>query len=331
MRVKNSVKSLGGKLFGQMFPLYPRLKDFRLILMYHRVLREIPREICDPALYVTETTFEMHLREMSGMFRIVPLQTLMGTQSEGKRVCAITFDDGWIDNYEVALPLLKKYRAPATIFIPAATIGSNRLFWFESLWKLADEAMAIGAEDVFIEYFRGLVPSWNPDRLTVNHLSSLGSRLKDFPGDKLDDLIDRAYLKLEIAPPVQKTILDWGQIAEMGQSGITFGSHGMNHFILPTLAPASKRNEIFESLQILREKAIAAIPYFSFPNGDWDQDSLAAVSGAGYLGGLTAKIGYNTSKTNPFLLARVGLHEYISHTPELFWFRLFQGVLAGSG
>ena len=325
------IKGLGGRLFENIFPLYPRLKNAGLILMYHRVLKETPKGIYDPGLFVTERTFEMHIKEISKSFEIIPLENIFQSRSDEKRRCAITFDDGWIDNYEVAFPVLRKFSVPATIFIPAAMVGSNRCFWFENLWHLANEVIAHGLEQIFIQYFHDLIQPWNPPTLSADHLSGLTSALKGLPAYALDDLVAEAYGGLGVRRPVEKTVMDWDQIAEMGQHGITFGSHGMNHSILHTLGEELKRKDILESLELIKKKCVAAVPYFSFPNGDWDESSLAYVSEGGYRGGLTTKIGYNTSGTNPFLLTRIGLHEYISHSPELFWFRIFQAVLAGPG
>ena len=119
-------------------------------------------------------------------------------------------------------------------------------------------------------------------------------------------------------------IIDWGHVSEMGQYGITFGSHGLHHYILTTLDNTLKKVEIAESLNKLKKKTNATIPVFSYPNGDWDKASIDLIMEAGYLGALTTKLGCNNYQTPPYLLNRIGLHEYISHTPDLFWFRIFQ-------
>ncbi len=161
-RLKNNIKTLGGKLFEEIFPLYPGLKNIKIILLYHRVVTETPKGLYDPGLFVTASTFEMHINEIKRLFKIVPLENIIQSNGREGRLCAITFDDGWIDNYEVAFPIIKKYQIPITIFISPETIGSNLFFWSESLWSLANRVVANGGELVFINYFHDLIPIWNP-------------------------------------------------------------------------------------------------------------------------------------------------------------------------
>ena len=271
----------------------------------------------------------MHIKEISQLFDIVPLETILQKNNCVGKLCTITFDDGWLDNYDIAFPILKKYRVPATIFIPVSIIGSNYSFWFESLFHLANLAITSGKEKNLYQYFQNVVPSWMPSNNCTDNLSTLISALKHLPGNTLHDLVAKAFMNLGIEPISQNTVLNWNQISEMGQHRITFGAHGLQHYILSTLDNHLKQREIVYPLTLLHKKKIQYVPFFSYPSGDWDEESIAFVSEAKYKGALTAHIGYNTSKTHQFLLNRVQFHENISNTPDLFWFRIFQAFLAG--
>ena len=63
-----------------------------------------------------------------------------GTWDDSVRYCVITFDDGWLDNYRYAFPLLRAYRAPATIFLPTDLIGTNKWLWWDRLGYLLTRA-----------------------------------------------------------------------------------------------------------------------------------------------------------------------------------------------
>jgi hypothetical protein len=134
--------------------------------------------------------------------------------------------------------------------------------------------------------------------------------------------------KIKFGATAQNTTMDW-IMPEMSKFGVSFGCTG--YVIILTTLMAFKRKEIIESFEILKKKPLKICRFFSYPNGDWDGGSIAFVSEAKYQGGLTTRLGFNTSKTNPFLLNRIGLHEYISHTANLFWFRIFQAIFPGSG
>jgi peptidoglycan/xylan/chitin deacetylase (PgdA/CDA1 family) len=328
--IKKAVKQSAGRLFRALLSLRPPIESIHLILMYHRVLERVPEELNDPGLFVTKNTFEMHLSEITRFFDVVSLEQAFEHSEERRVLCTITFDDGWIDNYEMAFPILKKYRLPATIFVPVKLVGSDHCFWWQSLFYLANRAVEYGEEQVFVNYFRNAVPSWDPPELDNGSLAALAATLKEFSADKLDDFVGEAYVAMHSSLPPQTTIIDWNHMREMGKFGITFGSHGLRHYILNTLTSKVKKEEIFESRELLEGKGIATVPFFSFPNGSWDQESTALLSLAGYRGGLTTRDGYNVRRTHPVLLNRVGMHDYISNTPDLFWFRILQSLLAGS-
>ncbi len=331
LEIKKCTKGFGGLLVKKYLPLYPGLKNIKVILLYHRVLKEPPRKLYDPSLFVTASTFEMHINELSRMFEIVPLEDLTHARNERGRLCAITFDDGWIDNYEVAFPIIKKWGVPATIFISTKRVSSDGSFWFESLWDLANQATENRKTQIFINYFHKLIPTWDSKTTGERELALLTNALKSLPGNTLDDIIAHAYRKSGTTPTAKRTVIDWENAYEMSKSGISFGSHGLHHYILNGLDSSSKRMEVIESFEDLKKRPVSICPFFSYPNGSWDEESLTFVRQAGYQGALTTRLGHNNLENSPFLLNRIGLHEYISRTPALFWFRIFQGVLAGSG
>ena len=320
------IKNIGGLSFKSFLSAFGPLKEISIILMYHRVVKEPFRNCLDPAMFVTPDAFEMHIKEISQFFDIVPLEAITESNLEKKRLCAITFDDGWVDNYENAFPISKKYNIPATIFIPVNMIGSKKKFWFQGIWDIWSQAGKNGLISDCIRYFNTVIPAWKPEYIDVEQIDKLISELKYMPAQELNDLAEQAYRSLGLTPESDGYILNWEQVREMSQHGITFGSHGLDHYIHPTLSKEMKKKEIFDSFSILNGKGISVSPFFSFPNGNWDKESLALVKQAGCKGAVTTHLGYNTHKTDPFLLNRISIHDEISNTPSLLWFRILQAV-----
>ena len=170
------------------------------------------------------------------------------------------------------------------------------------------------------------MPTWKHNYIDSEKICALIDELKHLPAEELYDLAELAYKSLGLTPDKDGYILNWEQIREMSQHGITFGSHGLNHYILRILNREMKKKEIFDSFGILKEKGISVSPFFSFPNGDWDNESLALVKEAGYKGALTTRLGYNTANTDPFLLKRIAVHDDATNMPSLLWFRILQAV-----
>ena len=67
----------------------------------------------------------MHIRYLRAHYDVVPLEDLISTGSDN--ACAITFDDGWRDNYVTAFPILRAHGVPATIFLATNLVGTDRL------------------------------------------------------------------------------------------------------------------------------------------------------------------------------------------------------------
>ena len=109
-----------------------------IIIMYHRVLNKNDNvsEI-QSGMYVLAETLKVQIEFLNSYFDILPLSRLEGLgpgiKAHGKPFCFITFDDGWIDFYEVAYPILKNYGTHATVFLPTGFIGTKKWFWTDKL------------------------------------------------------------------------------------------------------------------------------------------------------------------------------------------------------
>ena len=129
------------------------------ILMYHSVR---PDALPENRLTVSTATFEKQMRFLvADRYNVVPLEEIAGLLSQKKRIpaktVAITFDDGYIDNYTYAYPILKKYNLPATIFIIVQEVSrrqNDRLSWDQILEMqrcgfISFGSHAIGADPLF--------------------------------------------------------------------------------------------------------------------------------------------------------------------------------------
>ena len=116
------------------------------ILMYHSVNTHISKGM--EGLAVSPDTFDRQMNFLkSHHYNVIPLEDLVNLIKDNKKIppktIAITFDDGYLDNYTYVFPVLKKYRLPATVFIIVNEVGrkeGDRLGW-EQIKEMQDSGL----------------------------------------------------------------------------------------------------------------------------------------------------------------------------------------------
>ena len=109
-----------------------------IILMYHNIDNP-PKNARIPNLYVTPRMFRFQMWYLkTAGFKVVPIQDMLALASKGDdrgNMAAITFDDGYMDFYRNAYPILKHYGYPSTVFVVSGLVGR------ENVWDHANESI----------------------------------------------------------------------------------------------------------------------------------------------------------------------------------------------
>jgi peptidoglycan/xylan/chitin deacetylase (PgdA/CDA1 family) len=271
-----------------------------VILMYHRVLPRVDVEstFVQPGMYVTPETFERHLQFLTAHFELLTFRELLakwgcGDWNDRARYCAITFDDGWVDNYEHAWPLLRQYGAPATIFLPTALIGSDTRLWFDRL------------ADVLCRRDEGTRDEWD----------ALIERAKYLSEPERERLIDGLAAAAGGTDAGGRRFMTWDEVEEMSRQGIAFGSHSRSHANLTRLDAAALAAELRDSLDILRARPINHVPVLAYPNGNCNREVARAAQAAGYRAAVTVRRGLEQSfPLDRFRLKRIAVHEDVTRS-----------------
>ncbi len=307
-----------------------RLAARTVILTYHRVLpaSALAREVVQAGMYVRDDTFDMQMRFLREHFEVVSIARLLrlwdrGRYDESRRYAVVTFDDGWLDNYRYAYPVLKHHGIPATIFLATGLVGTAGWFWPEKL------AYVLAAE----EAARPAAPGRQVGSL-ADRLDAEVEALKAFPEAQVEALIEERRGRVGAVLPATRLLLDWAEVEEMSRHGISFGSHSCSHRLLSRLAPEERRREVTESLAALRRQGVSAVPVFAYPNGDYTAEVVEDVCAAGYRAAVGSRPGWEGAAPSArFALRRIGVHQDVTATPALYEARLsgLDGALAGLG
>jgi len=312
-----------------------------LILMYHRVLdpKSTPYPV-QAGMYVTPETFKMQMDFLSKHMNFISIDEAAANIKDGAKIpensVCITFDDGWCDNYENAFPILKEHSIPAAIFLPTAFIETDKWFWSDSfsnncfqIRKEKNQSKAIFelSEFSFLETnlneeIQKLLHSGS-DNSFSKHLDICLNLLKKIPLKKREEL--NSILENHTSSKNKKTkdrmFMNWQEIKEMSKSGIDFGSHSHNHLMFETLSEEEIKNELEISSTKLSMFLDKATSVFCYPEGSCNNSTHKTLSQINIPCTLLNKKSGN--KTQDYAsIGRIGIHEDITDTQELFNCRL---------
>jgi peptidoglycan/xylan/chitin deacetylase (PgdA/CDA1 family) len=268
------------------------------ILIYHRVLAAP-----DPLFpeQVDARRFEQHLRLLRRWFHLLPLAEALrrlGERSLPSRAVCITFDDGYADNAEVALPILQRYQAPATFFVASGFLDGG------CMWNDAVIEVVRNAPGERLNLSRsgfGVVDIGCPVRRRAV-IDMLLAALKYLPPE---ERIERVKLMARRFTP---TMLSSDQLLALHRAGMEIGAHTVSHPILTSISNAEARAEIANGRARLQEIIQAQVALFAYPNGkpgqDFEQRHVNMLREQGFDGAVTTAWGAARPDTDPFYLPR---------------------------
>jgi peptidoglycan/xylan/chitin deacetylase (PgdA/CDA1 family) len=309
-----------------------RLRHRVAILTYHRVLPRDRQELSfsAPGIVVTPETFDLHMRLLRRYLNPIDVSTLVHLISSDAtvppRTCVVTFDDGWQDNLEFALPILRRHEIPAVFFATTAYIGSSNGFWQERLAQILFRVRQFpDTRPLFVELGLTAARSAEPDEARAK-IRGLIDRLKLAPSTTVRQVL--ATLEHGHADLLDLNVdrfLSWDELAKLsGDSLVTIGSHTRSHVPLTRMPLAEVEAELTGSVDDLQQHLGFPPAVLAYPNGDVDAGVAAAARRAGYVAAFTTRRGLFSVKDDPFLVPRLNIHESSSSTPAEF----LMGLLA---
>jgi len=314
--IKRSIKSAAAMARSRM-PRRSRSSEDVNIIAYHRVVADIEKAEDESyyGLVVSTSTFREHCELLKQNYSVVSLEHAADVLKRKRRshrpLAVITFDDGYLDFYEEAFPILKELGITATVFLPTTCIGQDqplahdRIFWLLRLASKNGIAVAAALER------SGVSPSIARLFSSTSNLHVLTERLVYLPDNTREKVI--AELEAVIPQfreyPREFRLLNWDQIREMSAAGIGFGGHTANHVVLPIESGFTAEFEIAKSKSELESQIKRAVTTFAYPNGEYDPAIRRLVSDAGFKVAVTTEKKFNRPGTDPLALGRFSLCE----------------------
>lgn len=290
------------------------------VLVYHRVNDEGGSVF--PG--VPTRLFARQMEILARGWDVYPLEELVGRAIAGEtppRAAAITFDDGYRDNYEHAFPILRRLGLPATIFIATGPVERGTPLWHDRVFAAFEETRAAS-----LDVDGRAIALDRPEGRDAALRAFLDS-VRRGPGQDLPTRVDALVGALLDREPEPPAYLRWDDVAAMAAAGIGFGAHTVTHPILTRLPLARALEEARASRAVLEARLGGPVRLFAYPNGTPDDMNDALRDGlreSGFLAAFTTVWGTNDASTDPFALRRVG---FWGENPDaaamrLAWYRL---------
>lgn len=301
------------------------------VLAYHRVLPEGSDTASHPGIVVSPETFDRQMSVLKREFRPLALAEFEAHVSSRRPFpagsCLVTFDDGWIDTFTTALPILQKYDIPAVVFLPTRYIGTNRMFWQETLGHRLLHARQ-GARDgvaQFADIAHTLTACGLAGLADVVSRGSQGELLEAIRRLKLDPTLDpeRAIAALDTAfgaggqCPLDR-FMTWDEVRQLAQQGLAFGAHGHAHHILSRLPGDALDADLASARDTFTRELGTPPTALSYPNGGWNDEVVARAAAARFSTGFTMDRGHVSADDPPFALRRMNIHDGLTRDTALF-------------
>lgn len=252
-----------------------------LCLLYHRI-SSLNQDIFNIA--ISPSIFEEQMACLSKKYNIIRFEDDWNSAVDGKNI-VITFDDGYYDNYEVALPILKKYQVPATFFISTGYIGKSEEFWWDKLITLLTVKKQYPEQYHLKNELYDYI--WQTDSVEkrLNMIKSMHTLLRletyqihsKWLGE-IEKWADISYDEISNIS-LKNRSLSVEELQKMAQESlVTIGGHTVHHASLGGLSLQEQEKEIKESIDTLSTILKKNIEVFSYPFGgkcDYTQDTYS--------------------------------------------------------
>ena len=282
-----------------------------VVLLYHRVATA-ERDL--HALAISPDAFRSQLDALCSSWHIVRLSELAAAASKGEppeRTIALTFDDGYLDNLEIAAPILHEYGVPATFFLTSERRPGSGVFWWDALeWMLLAGDDIPDALELRIAGASRTVSVADADARRAAH-DELYAIFKGSTPAVRDDLLTQISRSIRMPAGLDaQRPMTVGEIQRLRSFPlIDVGAHSVHHLSLPLLSPEDCHSEVFESRSALERLIGQPVSGFAYPFGDVSPGAVRAVMEAGFDYAVGCETRVLRAREHPLKLPRLATGE----------------------
>ncbi|MEG9434433.1 polysaccharide deacetylase family protein [Terriglobus sp. ADX1] len=320
-----------------------------LVLTLHRIIPDDAIASCRSprGMVLRESAFHSLLSYLNEHATCVKPEDIDRQEGSSPRPrVLITFDDGWLDNFAIAAPILAEFGMSACFFAVTGYVGHSQPFWPERALGLVrtlyDSKSPISVQDVFAHLVDAEGTPLSPAPLREEDLLSW---LKQFAPETICTAIQDAekHLANSMAisqPDPWERLMTWDQMHDLTRAGHSIGSHTATHALLTQLTSDEVSSELTTSSAELQHRMMSEHVedrWIAYPNGFTDNRVRELTAKCGYQYGFTTMSGLWHKESEPLAIPRVNVWDGSVLSPEgkfdesyLEYALFFRPLLAGS-
>jgi len=295
-----------------------RRRDYVVfVLAYHEITRSVADE---REGVVAASRLASHLECLQRDFRVVSLSqaaaALRSHEDLDEDLVAVTFDDGYRGNHDWALPMLREYGVPATVFVTTGFLDGTDL-WFDLARRFFERCAADAGARVVLPR---VAKAAGVETMPIECADALALLKRIEPARREAALAEMRTVAGDFGSGLAP--LAWDHVRALADAGIEIGCHTITHPILSTLSPAEQRREIAGARDRIAERTGVRPALFAYPNGselDFDDHTVEILKTEGFDAACTTSRGPNRRGADPYRLKRLSIG---SDTPAVLTARL---------
>lgn len=303
-----------------------------IILMYHR----INPTATDPwGMCVSPDHFSGQLAAIKQVATPISLIDFVRTRETGElpeRAVVVTFDDGYIDNFEQALPIIRHHEVPATLFVTTCNIDTAREFWWDHLetilltpgmlpdrlelemdsgtkvWELASAA-SYTEQDALNDCG---VMAWTAKTGRLGFFYNVWKALWPLADDRRAEVLDQlmAWTGVKLSPSTARRSMTSAEIQRMAEDSLmTIGAHTVDHPPLPAHAAHAQLDQILRSRDQLQAILGSPVTTFAYPHGEFSPETIQLLHDTDFECAVTVQQKLASRSSDAMRLPRFGVKD----------------------
>jgi peptidoglycan/xylan/chitin deacetylase (PgdA/CDA1 family) len=283
-----------------------------IVLNYHRI-GNASESRYDPGVFSANAEeFDWQIDYLKRHFYLTTLDeavSMVSGKVPFRSSVLITFDDGYVDNYSCAFPILRSHNVQGVFFLSTSFVGTNHIPWWD---VIAHILRGSPKQVVRLTYPEEIEFNLKPENMAEVVMKTL--QLYKRPstlGERFISALETACESPAPTPGVERFFLSWEEAAEMQKSGMAFGSNTHTHEILSKLSVERQFEEVRHSRKLLEMRLDRPMEVLAYPVGGrntFTQETVEVLKQAGYKAAFSFYGGFNREgETKPFDVLRIGV------------------------